>query len=186
MGSMLKIRLQRVGRKNDASFRVVVTDSKRGVKSGGNVEILGSYSPRTNKAQIKSDRVKYWMSVGAGVSDTVHNLLIDNKIIEGKKVNVLPKKSPIVKEKSEEEEKKEEVKTKEKEDASPAEEAPKEEKVEEKPEEKVETETPNESPKVADAPKEEDKAVEEKKEEVKPEEVEKAEEPKEEEVKTEK
>jgi small subunit ribosomal protein S16 len=94
---MLKIRLQRVGRKNDPSFRVVVVDSKRGPKSGDNIELLGSYNPHINNVQVDGDRVKHWMSVGAQVSDTVHNLLVSEKIIEGKKVNVLPKKSPIKK-----------------------------------------------------------------------------------------
>lgn len=95
---MLMIRLQRIGKKNDPSFRVVATDSKRGPKSGNNVEVLGSYNPHINVTQIKEDRVKYWMSKGAKVSDTVHNLLVSKKIIEGKKINVLPKKSPIKKE----------------------------------------------------------------------------------------
>lgn len=92
---MLKIRLQRVGRTNDPAFRVVVTDSKKAAKKSGYVEILGSYNARHGKPEIKADRVKYWMSVGAKPSDTVNNLLINEKIITGKKINVLPKKSPI-------------------------------------------------------------------------------------------
>jgi small subunit ribosomal protein S16 len=100
---MLKIRLQRVGRKNDASFRVVVTEHARAAaKTGNTVEILGSYDPRRDVSEIKADRVLYWMSVGAQASGTVHNLLVDKKIITGKKVNVLPKKHPIVKEGAEE------------------------------------------------------------------------------------
>ena len=131
--AMLKIRLQRVGRKNDSSFRVVLTDSKRGPKSGDNVELLGSYNPHVNTVKIDGERVKHWISVGAQVSDTVHNLLIKEKIIEGKKVNVLPKKSPI---KKEEEEKKEESA-----EQSAGEDAKEEEKKEEpKEEEKSETE----------------------------------------------
>jgi len=95
---MLKIRLQRVGRKNDPAFRVVLTDSKKAANKSGFVEILGSYNARHGKPEIKADRVKYWMSVGAKPSDTIHNLLINEKIITGKKINVLPKKSPIKKE----------------------------------------------------------------------------------------
>jgi small subunit ribosomal protein S16 len=90
---MLKIRLQRVGRKNDPSFRVVLTDSKNATRSGKFLEILGSYSARQGEPVINGDRVKYWMSVGAKPSDTVHNLLITKKVITGKKVNVLPKKT---------------------------------------------------------------------------------------------
>lgn len=95
---MLKIRLQRVGRKHEPVFRVVVTDSHSGPKAGKSVEILGSYDPRFNKSEIKTDRVKYWIDNGAQVSPTMHNLLVTSKVIEGKKVNVLPKKSAPIKE----------------------------------------------------------------------------------------
>jgi len=92
---MLKIRLQRVGRKNDPSFRVVLTDSKNATRSNKFHEILGSYDSRKGEPVINADRVKYWMSAGAQPSGTVHNLLVGAKIVSGKKVNVLSKKSPI-------------------------------------------------------------------------------------------
>ena len=95
---MLMIRLQRVGRKNDPSFRVIVTDSKNAAKRGRPTEIVGSYNARMGKPEINVDRVKYWLSVGAQASGTVHNLLVDAGAVSGKKVNVLPKKTPIVKE----------------------------------------------------------------------------------------
>lgn len=96
---MLTIRLQRVGRRNDPTFRVVVTDSKNGPKSGKFLEIVGSYdSRRGEKSNVDVDRVKHWMSKGAKVSGTLHNLLISKKIIDGKKINVLPRKKPIAKE----------------------------------------------------------------------------------------
>lgn len=95
---MLKIRLQRVGRKNIPTFRVVLTDSKNSTKSGKFLEVLGNYDPINNVKEIKTDRIKYWMSQGAKPSETLHNFLIDKKVIPGKKVNVLPKKKPIVKE----------------------------------------------------------------------------------------
>jgi len=93
---MLKMRLQRVGRKNDPSFRVIVTDSRSGPKSGKNVDSLGSYNPKLNNFSIDEARAKEWITKGVQVSPTVHNLLVSGKIIEGKKVNVLPKKSPII------------------------------------------------------------------------------------------
>jgi small subunit ribosomal protein S16 len=94
---MLKIRLQRVGRKHEPTYRVVVCDSKRGPKSGDNIEILGSYDARDkNETKVDGDRVKHWIDNGAQVSDTVHNLLINLGIIKGDKKNVLPKKSPII------------------------------------------------------------------------------------------
>ncbi len=93
---MLKMRLQRVGRKNDASFRLIVTDSRRGPKSGKHIDLLGSYNPKLNHVQFDGERVKEWIKKGVQVSDTVHNLLISKKIIEGKKRNVLPRKTPII------------------------------------------------------------------------------------------
>ncbi len=96
---MLKIRLQRVGRKHEPTFRLVLTDSKNSPKSGRTLETLGAYdSRRGDKAEFKNDRIKYWITQGAQLSGTIHNLLVDRKVIEGKKVNVLPKKKPIVKE----------------------------------------------------------------------------------------
>lgn len=95
---MLAIRLQRVGRKNDPSFRVIVTDSKWKPKTGKFLEILGSYDARKGKPVINGDRAKHWISVGAKASGTVHNMLIDLKVLAGKKINVLGKKTPIIKE----------------------------------------------------------------------------------------
>ena len=96
---MLKIRLQRIGRKNDPSFRVVLTDSKNGPKSGKFLEILGSYTPKSDGVLFKADRIKHWMTQGAQTSDTVHNFLVKEGVIEGKKKNVLPKKSATKKRK---------------------------------------------------------------------------------------
>ncbi|NTV22076.1 MAG: 30S ribosomal protein S16 [Candidatus Yonathbacteria bacterium] len=95
---MLKIRLQRVGRKHDPSFRVVVSDARYAAKSGKALEVLGTYNARFGTPTFKPERIKEWIGKGAQLSDTVHNLLIDAKIIEGKKINALPKKTPIKKE----------------------------------------------------------------------------------------
>lgn len=89
---MLKVRLQRVGRKNDPSFRLIVADSRKDSQSGKFIEILGSYDARKGKPQIKADRILHWISMGAQVSGTVNNLLVDAGVVKGKKVNVLPKK----------------------------------------------------------------------------------------------
>jgi small subunit ribosomal protein S16 len=95
---MLNIRLQRVGRKNDPSFRVIVADSKLKPKTGNFLEVLGSYNARYGKPVINAERAKHWMSMGAKTSGTIHNILVDLKVVSGKKVNVLNKKTPIVKE----------------------------------------------------------------------------------------
>lgn len=98
---MLKIRLQRIGRKNEPSFRLVVTESQNSTKSGKSLEVLGSHDFRKTNTILHKDRIVYWMSKGAQVSDTAHNLLVSNKIINDKKRNVLPKKTytaPVVEE----------------------------------------------------------------------------------------
>jgi small subunit ribosomal protein S16 len=94
---MLTIRLQRVGRVHEPTFRVVVMDSKFSAKSGKALEVLGSYDPREGKGNnhIDAERAKKWISNGAQMSETVHNLLIDQKVITGKKINVLPKNKII-------------------------------------------------------------------------------------------
>jgi small subunit ribosomal protein S16 len=98
---MLMVRLQRVGRKHEPVFRLVLTDSKNGPKSGKFLEILGNFDARrSEKAEFKVDRIKHWMGSGAKLSNTVHNLLVERKVIAGKKINALPKKSPIISEKA--------------------------------------------------------------------------------------
>ena len=96
---MLKIRLQRIGRKNDPAFRVVLTDSKNSTKSGRFLEIVGTYNPKAGVTNFDGERIKHWVSNGAQLSQTVHNFLVHQKVIAGKKINVLPKKKPTEKRK---------------------------------------------------------------------------------------
>lgn len=90
---MLKIRLQRIGRKNDPHFRLIVAESTLKPKTSQFTEIVGTYNVKAGIFEAKADRVKHWMSVGAQASPTVHNLLVSKGVIEGKKLNVLPKKT---------------------------------------------------------------------------------------------
>ena len=101
---MLRIKLQRVGRKHDPSYRLVVTDKKTGPKSNKHVETVGHYDTIRKTKNFKEDRIKYWLSVGAQATDVVHNLFVKAGLIEGKTKNVLPKKSPIKKEGEEQQE----------------------------------------------------------------------------------
>jgi small subunit ribosomal protein S16 len=96
-----------VGRIHEPTFRVVLVDSKRSTKSGRALEVLGNHDTRKakNNSNVDADRIKYWISKGAQLSDTMRNLLISKKIITGKKVNALPKKRPIKKELTEDEKK---------------------------------------------------------------------------------
>lgn len=75
-----------------------MVDSRRGPKSNNFVEKVGFYNPITKEQSLDADRVKYWLGVGARPSDTVYNMLVDAKVIDGDKKNVLPQKTPIVKE----------------------------------------------------------------------------------------
>lgn len=95
---MLKIRFQRTGRTNDPSFRIVVVEHTASPKAGKNVAQVGSHHPKTKQTLIDGEAAKLWLSRGAKASGTVHNLFVSKGIIEGKKVNVLQRKSPPQKE----------------------------------------------------------------------------------------
>jgi len=84
---MLIIRLSRVGKKKQASFKVIISEKAKDTL-GTYLELLGHYNPHTNKAELKADRIKYWLGKGAQTSGTVHNLLVDQKIIIGEKIKV--------------------------------------------------------------------------------------------------
>ncbi len=90
------MRLQRIGRKNNPSYRVIVTDSRNAPSRGLPVDQVGTYEPRLDRVEIDAEKVKKWLGHGVQASDTVHNLLITKKIIEGKKRNALSRKSPII------------------------------------------------------------------------------------------
>lgn len=81
---MVTLKLARIGKKSQASFRLIATDKRRD-PYGRALEILGHYSPREKKATINAERVKHWFSKGAQATDTVWNLLIKEKIVEGAK-----------------------------------------------------------------------------------------------------
>ena len=94
---MLMIRLQRVGRKHEPVFRLVLTDSKNSTKSGKFLEILGSYDSRkAEDAKFNNGNIVELIANGAQLSDTVHNLLLKRGVIQGAKRNVLARK-PITK-----------------------------------------------------------------------------------------
>ncbi len=73
---MVRIRLRRVGRKKQPSYRVVVADS-RSPRDGRYIEVIGFYNPRTQPATmaLKEDRALHWLSVGAQPSEAVNRIL---------------------------------------------------------------------------------------------------------------
>lgn len=79
---MVKIRLTRLGDKGDPFYRVIVTDS-RAKRDGEYIELIGTYDPQINPAEIKinNERAKYWISVGAQPTDTARDLLIKSGAI---------------------------------------------------------------------------------------------------------
>ena len=72
----VKIRLMRVGKKKQPSYRVVVSDS-RSPRDGRFIEVLGQYAPRADPSlvQIDSDRALHWLRVGAQPTEQVGKLL---------------------------------------------------------------------------------------------------------------
>ena len=87
------MRLTRVGRKNNPSYRIVVTP-KREKRDSKAIEYLGHFSPLTKTIELNKERIEYWLSVGAQPSDTVKRLLIKEKILkEDKKAKPFAKKA---------------------------------------------------------------------------------------------
>jgi len=82
---MLTIRLSRIGKKKKPMYRLVISEKARD-PYGRALEILGSYNPFSKELIAKKDRIEYYIGNGAQMSNTVNNLLLEHKIIEGKKV----------------------------------------------------------------------------------------------------
>ena len=72
---MLMIRLARTGARKQPHYRIVVIEKAR-ARNGRPVEVVGTYNPRTSPASIelKRDRVEYWVSKGAQMSERVNKL----------------------------------------------------------------------------------------------------------------
>ena len=73
---MLMIRLSRTGARKQPHYRVVVIEKER-ARNGRPVEVVGTYNPRTNPASIelKRERIDYWVSKGAKMSDRVSKIM---------------------------------------------------------------------------------------------------------------
>lgn len=90
---MLVIRLNRVGRHNRAQYRIVVQEKSK-APGGRHVAVVGSYDPHSKSVILKEEVIKDWIAKGARPSDSVHNLLVSNKVINEakRKVKVPAKK----------------------------------------------------------------------------------------------
>ena len=148
---MLVIRLLRTGKKNQPSFKIVVVEKTKSSTSGSFVEQVGFYNPLTKEKVLKQDRIKYWISVGAQPLATVHNLLVKEKVIEGKKVDVHNKAKVKEGEAPAEEKKEEAVSEAPVEEEKPAAKEPKQEIAGPEP---IKVETVKKKEKPAETPKE--------------------------------
>ena len=92
---MLTIRLQRTGSKNKPAFRIVLAQAHKAA-SKKFLEVLGHYNPVTKQFLVKNEeRLKYWLSQHVKLSPTIHNLLVEKKLLDEKKVKAWnPKKKP--------------------------------------------------------------------------------------------
>ena len=81
---MLTIRFSRIGKKKKPFYRLIISEKTKDTW-GTYLEQLGHYDPQTKVAALKSDRIQYWISVGAQTSNSVNNLLIKEGVIKGDK-----------------------------------------------------------------------------------------------------
>ncbi|MYE38074.1 MAG: 30S ribosomal protein S16 [Candidatus Spechtbacteria bacterium SB0662_bin_43] len=84
---MLRLRLRRVGRKHDPSFRIVVTENTAPLK-GKYLESIGFYNAVLKKREVNHERAKYWLSKGVQPTDVVHNILVTEGVIDAPKIAV--------------------------------------------------------------------------------------------------
>ncbi len=87
---MLTLRLSRMGKKKQPTYRLIVSEKGRD-PWGKALEILGTYNPRTKVVAFNTERIAYWISKGSQASDSVWNLLLKEKLVEGKKRNTVAK-----------------------------------------------------------------------------------------------
>jgi len=85
---MLTIRLHRIGKTNQPSFKIVVVDKRVSAASQRFRDQVGSLNRLTKQIKLDKEKITRWISKGAQPSATVRNILISEKIIEGKKIAV--------------------------------------------------------------------------------------------------
>ncbi len=89
---MLAIKLQRIGKKHQPTYRIVVAE-KRSKMAAPPVEDLGSYNPLTKQTTLNKERAAYWVKVGAHPTLTTHNLLVREGALSAPKLAVKIKKA---------------------------------------------------------------------------------------------
>jgi small subunit ribosomal protein S16 len=94
---MLMIRFQRIGRRNDPAFRMLVLEKSASPKAGTYVAQVGTYNPKTKDFTVDAEAIKGWIAKGAQLSPSLQNLLINKGVIEGKKSAAVVKEKNLVK-----------------------------------------------------------------------------------------
>ena len=85
---MLVIRFLRAGKKNQPFYKIVVTDKKNPPRGGRFNEEVGFWNPLTKEKKLNAEKIKKWIKNGAKPSATVFNLLLKERILDGKKIAV--------------------------------------------------------------------------------------------------
>ncbi len=85
---MLRIRLKRIGKKKQPSYRIVVADS-RSPRDGRPVQEIGHYNPMTNPPEVVIDgeRAMYWVGQGAQPSEAVSRILVSQGLLQGETIS---------------------------------------------------------------------------------------------------
>ena len=91
-----KIRLRRMGARNNPFYRLVVADS-RFATTGRYLEVLGWYDPKKAEQNfsVKTDRVDYWLGVGAQMSSTAKSLIKKARAGEGVQPGAAPEPKKV-------------------------------------------------------------------------------------------
>jgi len=97
---MLTIKFSRKGKKKHPFFKIIILEKSKDVY-GDFLEDLGFHDPFSKQTSLKVDRIKYWLSHGAQTTPVVHNLLVDQGVVEGEKMRI-SKKHKVKKDEGEE------------------------------------------------------------------------------------
>lgn len=91
---MLAIKLQRIGKKHQPSYRFVVAE-KRSKMIAPPVEDIGSYNPFTKTATVNKERALHWIKMGAQPTVSVHNLLVAQGVVNAPIIPVKMNKQAV-------------------------------------------------------------------------------------------
>lgn len=83
---MLKIKLAKIGKKKEHSFKIILIENRTKPKPSRYLDVLGNYNPAKKTIFLNKERISHWLSKGAQASETVHNIFVKNGIVAGPKI----------------------------------------------------------------------------------------------------